>query len=309
MRLALAQEDAKDLSSEETVPVHEEVTPGVFIASGLELEAHQYVYLSYFHWSALIYIYYYRIRLKADAKALDSSATALQLSKIEERKNALRQKLKAWTDIQRVYMPAVSVSRAHDEQATADKPKEIPPWKIPLYLPSSLARRFRTDPKLIAYEFRLRTAQCFEALDELRRHLRLRSHMMNHKDRQVTGQRDSTRSRTLLSRTQVKVNASAAKYNRAHVALYAISHISDDVGVPDARLRELHTEDIRGFFDDTDKKVKAQKTKKEKLGLGQGQKTTSWIWKVVGTVHDTGDEALQECAYFSLILYSAHIFI
>ncbi|KAF7972344.1 hypothetical protein HWV62_18114 [Athelia sp. TMB] len=274
VRLALAQEDGKDLSQEDVSPVHEEVTPGVFIASGLELEAQQ-------------------IRLKANAKALNSSATSLQRSKVEERKNVLGRKVKSWTDIQQVYMPGVSVIRTRDEQATAAKSKAVEPFDIPLHLPSALSRRLRTSPKLFIYEFRLRTAQAYEALEELRRHLRLRTHIFHFKDRNVPGQRANTRSQNLVTRAQTKINASAAKYKRARASLHSISQLSDDAGLPDEALQELNHDDVRAFADDTDKKAEAQKSKKERL-LGEGKRKMSWIWKVYGVGADTANEGLQE---------------
>lgn len=44
VRLSLAQLDAEDLEQENAAPIHEEITPGIFIASGLDLEAQQYVF-------------------------------------------------------------------------------------------------------------------------------------------------------------------------------------------------------------------------------------------------------------------------
>lgn len=52
VHLSLAQLDAEDLQQENTTPVHEEITPGIFIASGLDLEAHQYVFSINHYWLA-----------------------------------------------------------------------------------------------------------------------------------------------------------------------------------------------------------------------------------------------------------------
>jgi hypothetical protein len=41
VRLALAQQDAADLEKEDAAPVHDDVTPAMLIAAGLELEAQQ----------------------------------------------------------------------------------------------------------------------------------------------------------------------------------------------------------------------------------------------------------------------------
>lgn len=41
VRLALAEEDAANLQADEVSSVHEEITPGLFIAQGLEIESQQ----------------------------------------------------------------------------------------------------------------------------------------------------------------------------------------------------------------------------------------------------------------------------
>lgn len=43
VRLALAEEDAANIATDQTSAVHDEITPGILIAQGLELEAQQYV--------------------------------------------------------------------------------------------------------------------------------------------------------------------------------------------------------------------------------------------------------------------------
>lgn len=43
VRLALAEEDAANIATDQASEVHDEITPGILIAQGLELEAQQYV--------------------------------------------------------------------------------------------------------------------------------------------------------------------------------------------------------------------------------------------------------------------------
>ncbi|KZP27030.1 hypothetical protein FIBSPDRAFT_731485, partial [Athelia psychrophila] len=257
VRLALAEEDGEYLKRDDAAPVHDQVTPGIFISQGLELEAQQ-------------------VRLKADAKALDASATALQRAKILERKIGLQRKIQAWTDLQRLYMPEVTVTRAQERRAAADTDHEIPSYDISLHLPSSLTQRMRTHQKLFEYEFRLRTAQAYEGLEEVRRHLRLRTHMYKYKDKHLVGQRANTRSRNLLTRVQTKVDASAAKYTRARHALGTLAERTGAVGW-DTQLQPLNDEDIRAFADESEK-----------------DKLLSWIWMVVGVRVDGDDKAVQE---------------
>lgn len=248
-----------------------------------------------------------RVRLKADAKALDASATALQRAKILERKIGLQRKIQAWTDLQRLYMPEVTVTRAQERRAAADTDHEIPSYDISLHLPSSLTQRMRTHQKLFEYEFRLRTAQAYEGLEEVRRHLRLRTHMYKYKDKHLVGQRANTRSRNLLTRVQTKVDASAAKYTRARHALGTLAERTGAVGW-DTQLQPLNDEDIRAFADESEKDKLVQSSQRKKKGvseahkkaLGEGYKKLSWIWMVVGVRVDGDDKAVQEGEYSML---------
>jgi hypothetical protein len=58
----------------------------------------------------------------------------------------------------------------------------------------------------------LREAQAYEALEDVRQHLHLRTHMYKYKNKHVVGQRANTRSQNLINSIQDKVNASAATY-------------------------------------------------------------------------------------------------
>ncbi|KAF7984577.1 hypothetical protein HWV62_13799 [Athelia sp. TMB] len=279
VRLALAELDAQDLQQENAVPVHENVTPGIFIAQGLDLEIQQ-------------------VRLKVDTKALDSSATSLQLAKIQERKTALKVKVKSWTDIQELYMPEVTPLRSQLHSAALDSAHETQAYDIPLHLPSSLPSRIRTNAKLSGYEFRLRSAQAYEALEELRRHLLLRTHMYNFKDKNLKGQRANTRAGTLATRVLNKINVSGSKYTRARNAVASLALRTGAVGW-DTQLKELSSDDVRAFTDETEEAAMAHKpTKKQKeqaKALGEGKKKLSWIWKVSRGGADVEDtEGVQE---------------
>ncbi|KZP03688.1 hypothetical protein FIBSPDRAFT_915265 [Athelia psychrophila] len=280
VRLSLAQLDAEDLQQENAAPVHEEITPGIFIASGLDLEAHQ-------------------VRLKADAKALDASATSLQLSKIQERKNTLNRKIKAWTDTQQLYMPEVTVIRAREHHTVADSAKDTQAYDIPLHLPSALPLRVPTSVKLVDYKFRLRFAQADEALEELHQQLRLRSHMWFFKDKNVRGQSSNTHSRNLLNHIQKKIDASGLRYTCAVGAVASLAQRTGAVGW-DTQLKELKAEDIWAFTDETEdqeaarKKMKDKKKQKHLQGLGEGKKKLSWIWVSSGVAGDGSDKGLQE---------------
>ena len=115
-----------------------------------------------------------------DNSQLDASATTLQLAKMFER--------------QHLCMPTVSSLRAQDDHDSSDETAERLPYDLPPYFPSSLPTRTPCTTKLQAYEFRLREGQAHEALEDICQHLRLRTHLHKHKDKNVVGQRANTRS-------------------------------------------------------------------------------------------------------------------
>ena len=126
----------------------------------------------------------------------------------------------------------------------------------------------------------MREAQAYEALEEIRQHLRLRTHMWKYKDKNTSGQRANTRSQNLINRVQKKVDAGAAKYNMARKALVKLSSYVGEVGWR-SKLLPLAQEDIRAFVDIED-------------GESEGRRKLSWIWKVVGISNDEDDKGVQE---------------
>jgi len=48
VRLALAEEDAKELAKGNTIPVHNDISPAMLISSGLDIEAQQYLFSFFF---------------------------------------------------------------------------------------------------------------------------------------------------------------------------------------------------------------------------------------------------------------------
>ena len=212
----------------------------------------------------------------------------LQLAKIQERKNSLQRRINAWTAIQHLYMPTVSVLRARDDRDASDATAERLPQDLPLYLPSSLPGLASCSLKLQQHEFRLREAQAYEALENTRQHLRMRTHLYKHKDKNVTGQHANTRARNLINQTQGKVNASAATYTRARNALAKLSGPLGEVGWR-GKLLALKPEDIRPLKDGED-------------GDTEGTRKLSWIWKVVGITEDSDDEGVQEGTSWLIII-------
>lgn len=244
-------------------------------------------------------IYILRLRVKADKKAMDASATPLQLAKMQERQNSLLRKIKTWMAIQLLYMPEVSPLRAAEDRASSAQNAKSESFNISLHLPSALPSRIRVQAILYEYEFRLRRAQAYECLDNLRGHLRMRTHMYQFKDRNVRGQGACTRSVNLIARVKKKVDACSAQYRATRVALLALSARTGDYAW-EASLRELNDGDVRAFTDDSDGETQAERLKREKSeqkkgkALGEGFKKLSWIWMITGVGADGDDAGLQE---------------
>jgi hypothetical protein len=108
--------------------------------------------------------------------------------------------------------------------------------------------------------------------------------MYKYKDKNVVGQRASTRCQNMIDSVQEKVKASATKYRTARAALVRLSSRRGDYEGWRARLFPLDEEDIRPL-------------KEGEEGESEGSRTLSWIWKVVGVGGDSDDEGLQEGAY------------
>lgn len=122
VRKRLADAEASEAPRANNIVVHENVSPAVFINTGLELEDAQFVPIIYT--SAASNKLVHRRRLGIDRGALSPHPTNTQLAKLLERSNALQRKITAWMEIQQVYMPGASVLRERDERSKASKGTE-----------------------------------------------------------------------------------------------------------------------------------------------------------------------------------------
>lgn len=187
-------------------------------------------------------------------------------------------------------MPAAISVRNDEHDMTSKKADEA--YMIPLWLPSQFARLKTNvhliDRRLLELEWKLRTAQAYEALDQLRHHLQIRTHVFKFKDRFVRGQGANTRARDSLSTIQAKIDSDRDMYRAARSALVSLG---DALGYSswDHKLPALTDPDVRGISDGED-------------GQSEGKKQLPWIWKVMGVIgKDDGDLHLRDCASGSKI--------
>jgi hypothetical protein len=114
--------------------------------------------------------------------------------------------------------------RASDSASTISS-REEKPYEVKLWLPSQLkgASNKFCEERLCRYEWELRQAQAFDALDDLRRHLRLHSHLYKFKDNQLRGQRANTRAAGVITKVELNIKTDSERYNRAWTALAILS--------------------------------------------------------------------------------------
>lgn len=179
-----------------------------------------------------------------------------------------------------LYMPCVARLRSD----TPDMPNlpEEPVHCIKLWMPSAVANMGMTcDINLYNIEWKLRRAQAHDALQELRKHLRLKRHLTSFKRVWIRGQRAHMRSRAVIDTVQLKIDAAATKYRTAWAALDSLSvklsKLTWQVEFP-----KLNNDDIRGM------------TEAQAGGEGEteGRRlvSVSWIWK---QHHGAGEEELS----------------
>ncbi|TFK60900.1 hypothetical protein BDN72DRAFT_778834, partial [Pluteus cervinus] len=265
VRRALAEEDKKAQKEGKAYALHTLFSASEFIAVGLDLEEHQR-------------------HLKSDSKALGQHATNAQKAKIDTRSNGLHRRMVQWSEAQRFYMPSTNPLFQNEDMASE-------PWDLPLNLPSSLPLSLPCDPRLQDLEWRLRSAQAYSALDELRRSLRLRAYLYIDKNKYSRGQAQNTRSNTLIQNSSTKVTAAATKYRAARLAIASLSNFYTESSW-EKDFPALQDADIRSLQAEPDSN---QEKRRKKANPSEGKRKISWIWGVVGD-NDTAldNEELQD---------------
>ena len=170
-------------------------------------------------------------------------------------------------------MPAVQqlletneLPRASESAQNSGQPEHMKLW-----LPSSLPRALWETGccvGLVAKEHRLRLAQADDALNELRRQLRISATLLDYKKATIggTSQRMGTRTRTVMVCFHDKTYRCAERYDAAYHALT----IFDPNGEWTRRLHPLdHSKDLRLPCRD-----------REEDPTAESKRELSWIWLV-----------------------------
>lgn len=194
-------------------------------------------------------------------------------------------------------MPA-SVSMRSSDQHDAMSKKSDEVYNIPLWLPSQVARlqlgAQLIDHRLLDLEWKLRLAQAYESLDQIRHHLLIRTHVFKFKDRFVRGQGANTRARGVISTIQANVDRNCKTYRVARAALTFLGNALGRNSAWESNLPLLADSDVRGISDGED-------------GQSEGRKQLSWIWKVMGVIGEAeGDLHLRDCGSGMIVKHSSY---
>lgn len=212
-------------------------------------------------------------------------------------------------------MPGVDAQvLAHEARSSSTASVHIEDAK--LFMPSELSAIQRQEycrEGIVATEARLRQAEAFDSLEDLRRHLRTRTYMNRFKVKNVTGQKANTRARDKQSTIDVSVKFSHLRYNRARGALLVLRGHGDwekvlqvllatDVrGLNERSLNELEKEDERqirvkaGLPEDDIDDIRVVAKPVE---VGEGFRKPSWLWFACSTGEDLSDPIMRACESF-----------
>ncbi|OJT11755.1 hypothetical protein TRAPUB_11697 [Trametes pubescens] len=263
----IALEDTEDINHGRTLESHE-VTPGVFLQVGLEIEEQQ---------RGL------RVR-KLDGSSLKD------LTEQQTKRNALLRRIGGWQAVQDVHMPMVSALRAGTGTAAPGDPipgtlsPSLHPESVPLFLPSSLPpslRALESLANLLNKEKRLRVAQLSDTLQDIRHLRRILAAISDYTRRNVNGegQRATTRFRGLYGCFQTKCKRASERYRAAHTAMLNL----DPSGDWSTTYRVLLDADLRG-------------PRKEDMTSSEGRYEVSWIWLSPTSTTRTADFAMPATA-------------
>lgn len=185
-----------------------------------------------------------RAELEAFKKSLQ---TAKQSGNLLDRRNVLARSIDAVEELRGVYMPGL-LQFLSDRQENTSRNPDFNPEDEKLWLPSEIAESdwsWVCHDGLVDIEARLRKARCYDALDGLRHTLRVKSRMVQFKNTNVRGQRDSGRSREVIDGIHNRAKGFADKYRRNREALLKLI----GSGTWENELRPLENSDVRGYGD------------------------------------------------------------
>jgi hypothetical protein len=171
---------------------------------------------------------------------------------------------------------------------------------MPSDLPDAQRHQY-CAPGLAAVEDRLRYAEAYESLDHLRHHLRTRTFANKFKIKNVTGQKNNTRSRETQNHIDDKVKSSQLQYCRARNALLVLRgpgewetalpvlnpddvralnerQLTEQEKVEERRVRAKRGIAVGATEEDEEEDLADIRVVAKPAEVGEGARRPSWIW-------------------------------
>ncbi|KAF9461409.1 hypothetical protein BDZ94DRAFT_1221539 [Collybia nuda] len=257
----LAEAEALDLATGKDFTLDANVSPSVFISSGLDLEAEQRA-------------------VKTETNKMWLHSQDRQKTKLQLRYNALSRKIVAWSRFQQLYIPTTVILRREDTEADLRRKAPLPTYAYPLWLPSHIKTKVSFDLRLAEIEYKLRVAQARESLESLRRNLQMRSYLRKFKNRFSRGQGANTRARNALDGVNERIMNNANEYRAAFDAIVSLTTLLGKVGW-EQEFKVLADGDIREVSEADD-------------GQSEGKRLVSWVWKTVQYSEMGNDDTFRD---------------
>ncbi|EIN11591.1 hypothetical protein PUNSTDRAFT_62212 [Punctularia strigosozonata HHB-11173 SS5] len=249
LRQELAKEDEVNTSSNKTA-LHQ-TSPSAFIQQGFALLTQ-------------------RRKLKFNGDDTKSSANEGAKANLQEKRAAFRRRAFEFYEVQNVYMPGSITLRSEQLSGEDGSGMTKKAEDLPILLPSDLDEPRRDCGCLGGVtdtERRFADAMMKDSLINVRRYLRTLTTLRQktkHTAGTRTGQREGTRSRSLIDIVSRRLQLAADSYRMAYKSLSRL----DPTGTWVSRYKELRKDDLRGpYRDDAIPNEKSER-----------HRTPSWIW-------------------------------
>lgn len=242
--------------------------------------------------------------------------TTLQRAGFQKARLALRKRIANFRKLQQIYMPGLRGVLA--DPSALDDAADSNAEDTALFMPSDLSSIDRGRACIegaCVVEARVREAATYEALEDLRRCLRTRTYLNKWRVRNISGQRLSTRARSIQHTVQLRVLDAKVRYRHSRHALLVLQ----GGGSWERILQPLRDEDIRALNERVMTEVeKAQREHRIRTGTaydedadegipltglrGEGQRTLSWIWFLVND-DENSEEMIEGMFCYSLVVH------
>lgn len=294
VRLDLRKDEVEEAAR--GVMSFKDTTATGFVIAGMQLEEAQYVCP---FGELMTWLISHRERIRTELTSV-INFTLDRSTKIQERRANFFSKLTAFRKLQEHYMPAAIQIIKRTEDARDPESPPVAAEDIAILMPSSIPPDVLAAgcaSELADIESKLREAQCYDSLALVRQRLHAKRYLINYRNGNSVGQKQMTKSRSLIAAVGERIQTAARKYRRARQALIGLRGPEACVGFKELReeditLVEMSESDARAL-----KKlgrIGGRDSRITQTSLASSHKALSWIWTGLGGPADE-EKRLHDC--------------